>query len=384
MVIQIINISIPEVFKSYSSRYKIYREVYQQDLRGLELRNVPPELAKVVQKIVLKEKEICYKNETGKNGVNLFVPGSLWNIKEISRRILSYGDEDLGYRIINVIKNHEEYEARSYRIGSSDFNSNKAYVMGILNVTPDSFSDGGKYLDTGPAVKRGLEMLDEGADIIDVGGESTRPGAEIVDEQEEIKRIVPVIQGILKARPEAVISADTTKKNVARQALEFGAKIINDISALAFEPEIGELVKKHDAALVLMHMKGTPKDMQKEPYYDDPVSEIYDFLNEKIQSCLHIGIKKLFIDPGIGFGKRVPDNFELIKRLEDFKGLGYPILIGVSRKSFLGKTLDLHVEDRDTATAAVEAVAVKNGARIIRTHNVKNGVQVCKLLNHLT
>ncbi|MCL5029760.1 MAG: dihydropteroate synthase, partial [Bacteroidetes bacterium] len=373
-----------DVFKKYSNAYNIFRDVYQLGLTGLEIRNISNELAGVIQKIVLKEQEICYKAEnTNKKFVNLFIPASLWNIKELTRRILTSGDEDLGYKIINVIKNYEEYFSKCYKIGNKEFSFDRSYVMGILNVTPDSFSDGGKYLKLENAINHGLEMIEEGADIIDIGGESTRPGAEKVSHEEEIKRIIPVIDGILKKNPEAIISVDTTKKMIAEKALQHGAKIINDISALTFDPELGEIIKKNNASIILMHMKGTPVDMQNDPFYEDVVREIYDFLYERIQLIQKLGIKNVFIDPGIGFGKRVEDNFELIRRLEDFKSLGYPILIGVSRKSFIGKTLNLVVTDRDTATALIESLAVKNGARIIRTHNVKYGVQVCKLLKHL-
>ena len=384
MIIQIVNLSYPDVFKKYSTSYKIFREVYQLGLTGLEIRNISNELAGLIQKIVLKEKEICYKVENSqKDLINLFIPASVRNIKELTRRILTSGYEDLGYRIVNVIKNYEEYYSKVYKIGNREFSFDRSYVMGILNVTPDSFSDGGKYLKLENAVSHGLEMLGEGADIIDIGGESTRPGAEKVSDEEESKRIIPVIDGILNKNHEAIISVDTTKKKTAEKALMHGAKIINDISALRFDPELAEVVKKYNASLVVMHMKGTPKDMQSNPFYGDVVKEIYDFFYERIQEIQKLGIKNVFIDPGIGFGKRVEDNFELIRRLEDFKCLGLPILIGVSRKSFIGKSLNLEIEERDTATAVIESLAVKNGARIIRTHNVKNGIQVSKLLNHL-
>ena len=271
-----------------------------------------------------------------------------------------------------------------YIIGGRRFVFDTPYIMGILNVTDDSFSDGGKYYSTENAVKHALEMIDDGADFIDIGGESTRPGAETISTDEEIKRIIPVIENILKEKPGTIISVDTTKSFVAEIALQNGAKIINDISAFNFDPKIVDIVEKYDAAYVLMHMKGNPKDMQKAPYYDDVITEIYNFLYDKLKILDDAGISKIFIDPGIGFGKRVEDNFEILKKLEDFKSLGYPILIGTSRKSFIGKTLNLEVDNRDTATSVVESVAIKNGARVIRTHNVKNGVQVCKLLKQLT
>ncbi len=384
MVIQIINLSKPEVFKRYSKTYNVFREVYQPGLLAIELRETSDQLAEDVHRIVLSEKEIAYKSINYENNLsNILIPGSLKNIKELSKRILSTGNEDLGYKIAGTIKNYEEYDSKIYTIGKTNFCFDKAYVMGILNVTPDSFSDGGKYINTKEAIKHAINLIEEGADILDIGGESTRPGAESISAEEENKRIIPVIQEVLFQKPEMIISVDTTKQKVAEEALKNGAKIINDISALSFEPEMIKTIKDYNASLVLMHMKGTPQNMQNKPFYNDVVSEIYDFLFEKIQKASQAGIKNIFVDPGIGFGKTVDHNFEILSRLEDFKSLGYPILIGVSRKSFIGKTLDLNVDERDTATAVVESVAVRNSARIIRTHNVKFGMQVCKLLNRI-
>jgi dihydropteroate synthase len=384
MEIHIINLSQPDVFKKFSNEYKIYRDIYQPGLLGLEIRSLDEKLAQNIQKIVLDGNEICYKSEnTDKRFTNLFITGSLRNIKEIAHKILTKGDDDLGYKISNFIKNYEDYDLKSYNIGGRQFFFNKAYVMGILNVTPDSFSDGGKYLNSGAAVEHAMEMIQDGAEIIDIGGESTRPGAESTTAEEELNRVIPVIDGILLKKPDMIISVDTTKSKVAESSLEHGAKIINDISSFSFDPQIIETVKKHNAAYILMHMQGTPKNMQNNPHYDDLIKEIYDFLYEKLLVLNKYGIKETFIDPGIGFGKTVEDNFEILRRLCDFKSLGSPVLIGVSRKSFIGKSLGLDVTERDTATAALEAIAVKNGARIIRTHNVKNGVQICKLLSNL-
>lgn len=272
----------------------------------------------------------------------------------------------------------------AYTIGKRKFTFDNPYVMGVLNVTDDSFSDGGKYNKVENAVAHALEMINDGADFIDVGGESTRPGSGGISADEEIDRVIPVIENILKEKTEVIISVDTTKSSVAEEALKKGAKIINDISAFSFDPKIVDVVKKYDAAYVLMHMKGRPKEMQNDPYYDDVITEIYDFLFSKLKELEVTGFSKIFVDPGIGFGKRIEDNFEILKRLEDFKGLGYPILVGASRKSFIGKTLNLDVNNRDTASSIIDSVAIKNGANVIRTHNVKNGVQVCKLLKQLT
>ncbi|MFO7447241.1 MAG: dihydropteroate synthase [Ignavibacteriaceae bacterium] len=383
MIIQIINLSYQDVFKTYSSRYKIYRDVYQKGLFGLELRDIRPKLADIVQKIVLKEKQICYKHKQDDNHLNLFIPGSIWDFKDLSRRVLSSGDEDLGYKLINVIKNYEEYELKSFNIGDKEFLFNNTYIMGIINVTPDSFSDGGLYNSPESAVEHALNMINSGVNIVDIGGESTRPGSKPVPVDEEISRVIPVVEKILSLNKNAIISVDTTKSKVAGEALKAGAKIINDISAGEFDPEIINVTAEYNAALILMHMKGTPADMQVNPFYTDVVEEIYDFLFEKTQKAAKAGVKNIFVDPGIGFGKRIEDNFEIIRRLEDFKCLGYPVVIGISRKSFIGKTLGLDTDKRDTATAILESVAVKNGARIIRTHNTFYGLQVTKLLNNI-
>ncbi len=255
--------------------------------------------------------------------------------------------------------------------------------MGILNVTPDSFSDGGRYFDKQTAVSRAMEMIDEGADIIDIGGESTRPGANPVSEEDELNRVLPVIDKILNAKPDAVISVDTTKSKVADEALEAGSAIINDISGLVFDNKIAEIAAKHNAALVVMHIKGTPREMQRNPNYVDVVSEVYDHLYIQTELAKSAGVNKIIIDPGIGFGKKLEHNFELIKRLKDFKSLGYPILIGISRKSFIGSFLELGTDERDAASSIADTLAVMNGAKIIRTHNVKNGSAVKKLVSRL-
>jgi len=383
LVIQIINLTHSDVFKKYSSRYKIYRDVYQPGLYGLEIRNVPKQLASVVQKIVLHENEICYKSENVVNNLDLFIPGAIWNFKELSRRILSGGDEELGYKITNIIKNYEEYDLKSYRIGEKDFNFSLCYTMGILNVTPDSFSDGGLYLNEIDAVNHAINMIDAGADIIDIGGESTRPGALPVEEKEELERVIPVIKKIIELKPDAIISVDTNKSKVAGEALKCGAKIINDISGFTFDPNIFNIVKKYDAGIIIMHIKGIPNNMQQDPSYEDAVAEIFDHLYKQTTKAVKNGIKNIFIDPGIGFGKRFEDNIAIIRRLEDFKCLGYPIVIGVSRKAFLGKIIAADVNQRDIATAIMETAAAKAGARIIRTHNIQIGTQVKKILNQL-
>ena len=256
-------------------------------------------------------------------------------------------------------------------------------IMGIVNVTPDSFSDGGKYFSINQAVDHALMLLDDGADIIDIGGESTRPGSDEVDFDEELKRTIPVIKNILKIRKDVIISIDTTKSKIAEEALNAGASIVNDISGLTFDQRMIEIVKQFDAGVVLMHMKGNPKTMQQNPTYNDVVREVFDFLKVQSEKTKTNGISKIIIDPGIGFGKRVEDNFELIKSLNEFQILGYPVMIGLSRKSFIGKTLNQEINERDLATVILETISVLNSARIIRTHNVKYCNQLVKLATHI-
>ena len=254
--------------------------------------------------------------------------------------------------------------------------------MGILNVTPDSFSDGGLFFDHEMAVRRGLELEDEGADIIDVGGESTRPGSIPVSSEEEIKRVISVVEA-LSARLKIPLSVDTYKAEVARLAIEAGASIINDVSALRFDADMVNIIKKYKVPVVLMHMMGKPKDMQVNPIYDDVVKDVYNFLKERIEYAERSGISHddIIIDPGIGFGKRLNHNLLLIKHLEVFKELRCPLLLGPSRKSFIGEVLDRPVNERLEGTAAVVAAAIMKGANIIRVHDVKEMRMVVRMVD---
>ncbi|HSD62618.1 MAG TPA: dihydropteroate synthase [Ignavibacteriaceae bacterium] len=279
--------------------------------------------------------------------------------------------------------NPEIVRSNSYIIGGKEFKFDLAYVMGILNVTPDSFSDGGVYFRREDAVKHGIEMFDMGADIIDIGGESTRPGSEGVSAFEEMNRVIPVLESILSKRPEAVISVDTTKSRVASEALKRGAKIVNDISGGTFEPELLNVVSDYEAALIIMHIQGTPKTMQQNPSYDDLINDILAFLITQAAEAKKAGISKIIIDPGIGFGKSFEHNLTIIRELNGFRSAGYPVMIGISRKSFIKKLIDDLTADRDVASAVINALAIKNGATFIRTHNVLFGLQVCRLMNNI-
>jgi dihydropteroate synthase len=384
LIIQIINLSLPDSLNNYCTKYKIRPEVFSHELLCLELRDISSEMTEESLSIFLKINELFYNFEDFRKGtVDLCINGSIELFKNLSKKISSEGDKALGNKIYNAIRNYEEYDQKIYKIGGKEFHFSKAYMMGILNVTPDSFSDGGKHFDKDNAVNYGLQLLDDGADILDIGGESTRPGAEPVGDEEELNRILPVIKSILAVRSDTVISVDTTKPLVAEEALKSGAQIINDISGLTLNPGLLNVVKKYNASVIIMHMKGNPRTMQENPEYENLIQEVYDFLFMQSQKAVREGINNIFIDPGIGFGKTVDHNFEIIKRIEDFKSLGFPLVIGNSRKSFIGKTLNLKPEERDSASALVNAVSIKNGAKIIRTHNVKYGVQTIKLLNKL-
>jgi dihydropteroate synthase len=252
--------------------------------------------------------------------------------------------------------------------------------MGILNVTPDSFSDGGLFHDRDSAVKRGVQMAEEGADILDVGGESTRPGADAVPLADELDRVVPVIEG-LSREIDAVISIDTTKAEVAEAALEAGAAIVNDVSAMRFDAGMAEVVTTFDAGLVLMHMLGEPRSMQKDPKYGDVIKEVRGSLIERVGEAESSGIahERIAIDPGIGFGKTREHNLKLLKNLEHFVALRHPVLVGPSRKSFIGTTLDLEVGERLEGTAAVVAWCVFAGAHVVRVHDVKEMTRVVRM-----
>ena len=372
MVSQVVNLSNDKTFKLYKEKYN-YKTIYYHGLYGVEIKNIPAESFNLQLKT--KSENIFKTNN------ELLLVGSIKEILDNSNS--DHLQDSLKEEIKKAIDNFEKSEIIQYEIGKRKFDFKLAYAMGILNVTPDSFSDGGRFIDRDKAVSYGLEMIELGADIIDIGGESTRPGSEPVCEEEELNRVIPVINQILKLNPDAILSIDTTKEIVAKEALISGALIVNDISGGTFEPEIFNVVQKFNAVIILMHIKGKPKTMQVLPGYTDVVSEVYDYLAIQSEIAFNHGIEKIIIDPGIGFGKRSEDNLALIERLEDFKSLGFPIMIGLSRKSFIGNILNLPIEDRDDATNALNSLSLDKGARIIRTHNVAHAVQTCKLFNSI-
>ena len=250
---------------------------------------------------------------------------------------------------------------------------NKTLIMGILNVTPDSFSDGNKYISVNAAVERACEMLEEGADIIDIGGESTRPGAPSVSLSEEINRVIPVINKLKDSKTECIISVDTTKHKLAEEAILAGADIINDISGLQFDPLIAEIAAKHQAGLILMHTKGTPSNMMQEDQYENLIEEVKEFLFSAAKKAEGYGLAKenIMLDPGIGFAKNHLQNIELINNIKAFKDLKYPLLVGPSRKSFIGEILkQKNPTKRIFGTAAVIAWLVLQGVECVRVHDI--------------
>jgi dihydropteroate synthase len=252
-------------------------------------------------------------------------------------------------------------------------------IMGILNVTPDSFSDGGHFMAQKAAIVRARQMVAEGAHIIDIGGESTRPGAQPVSLQEELDRVIPIVEKIRAELP-VLISVDTSKARVMRAAIAAGAQLINDVAALRYEGSLDVIAASNEVYVCLMHIQGNPRIMQQQPHYENVVKEVKTFLHDRIQVCLTAGIDaaRILIDPGFGFGKTLTHNLQLMNQLQEFTQLGYPVLIGVSRKSMLGQILDKPVQERLYGGLALAALALHKGAKVIRTHDVAPTVEVLK------
>jgi len=256
--------------------------------------------------------------------------------------------------------------------------------MGILNVTTDSFSDGGQFIQKDNAIDHALEMEKSGADIIDIGGESTRPGAEPVTMEEELDRVIPIIED-LRYISDVCISIDTYKASVAEKALAAGADMVNDISGLQFDKKMVKIIKEKNVPVIIMHIKGTPRNMQQDPHYENLMEEIVAYFQDRVEFCHEHGIKneKIILDPGIGFGKRLQDNFELLRELKQISDLGFPVLSGPSRKSFIGLTLDLQVDERVEGTAAAVTASILNGTKIVRVHDVKEMKRVATIADNI-
>jgi len=289
----------------------------------------------------------------------VLLPGTIRELKLISEELKKqpFGLPEVGNNIIQILKNEAAKPAFS--------------VMGVLNVTPDSFSDGGDYFEESDASVRFKEMISEGADIIDVGAESSRPGSESITVEEELKRLEKVFP--LFEKSSAPVSIDTYKSKVAEIALSKGAKFVNDISALRMDNKMIDVIRNYDSKVILMHMKGMPENMQEEPYYDDVMKEIGEFFEERVDFCLSNGIDedKIILDPGIGFGKRQEDNLTILSKLEEFTSYGFPILIGTSRKSFIGRITGEEVKKRLDASIATAVYSYLKGGSIFRVHDVR-------------
>ncbi|KQC05636.1 MAG: hypothetical protein APR54_08090 [Candidatus Cloacimonas sp. SDB] len=274
-------------------------------------------------------------------------------------------------------------EQKILKMNQKEILLNEVKIIGILNVTPDSFSDGNEYLDPEAAFARAEEMINEGVDIIDIGGESTRPGAEGVSVDEELRRVIPVIKQI-RANYDIPISIDTTKSAVAEAALQTGADLINDVSALRFDEKMIQILQKNEKIpVILMHMQGKPRTMQKAPQYQDVIEEILEFFDERINVCLNAGISldRILIDPGIGFGKRQQDNLEILKKISEFKCLGRPVVLGASRKSFINRIYESEAFERLEGSLATSALAFHQGIDLVRVHDVKAHKRLIKTLS---
>lgn len=315
---------------------------------------------------------------------DVLLMGTRTQLAELCRK-LSYQPFDLpalGEEIATLVERFDSGGPRDFRARGATLDLRaRVHIVGILNVTPDSFSDGGAYMRPTAALEHALSMVRDGADIIDVGGQSSRPGSAPIPEEEELKRVVPVVARIHEEWP-GPVSVDTSRARVAEEALKAGASIVNDITAFRGEPEIAEVTARYEAACILMHMRGTPETMQDSPAYGDLVGEIAAFLGAAVERARQAGVgeDQIAVDPGIGFGKTTEHNLEILNRLPELAVLGKPVLVGPSRKSFIGNVLDLPVGERLEGTLAAVAYAVAQGARLLRVHDVRPSLRAARLV----
>ena len=324
-----------------------------------------------------------FEHPTSNSPSDVVLTGMFDQLKRTISSIMTHDDipanlsKNIDSLLDNYLRSDYKIDCRGKILDLAD----RTHVMGSRNVTPDSFSDGGLYANMDKALAHAHEMAAAGADIIDIGGESTRPGARPLSEEEELYRIIPVIERLF-AELTLPISVDTYKAKVAKKAFEAGASIVNDISGLRFSPDMARVAADYGAAVVIMHIKGTPRDMQQDPVYSDLVGEVMSYLNEGIDIAVKAGIdrEKVLIDPGIGFGKTLEHNLAILDRLDEFRGLGRPIVLGTSRKKFIGTVLDIPEPDqRVDGTAATVALGIERGASVVRVHDVKRMVQVARV-----
>ena len=354
--------------------------------RTIKIKNVS-----VTKANIIKQDMLSFGGEvaTAKGTINhsikhtdILIFGTIHQIKNLTFKLKRqyFGLKDLAVQIEKALDDHDSSPA-PIKIGGKSFVFGKrTYIMGILNVTPDSFSDGGKFINFSDAVSHGKKMIENGADIIDIGGESTRPGAQSVTAEEEIKRVIPVIKELSKIKG-AIISIDTMKSKVAEAAIKAGASMINDVSALRGDRKMAKVAGRRNVPVVLMHMLGNPRIMQENPRYEDLISDIISCLQNSITLAIKGGVQKsrIIVDPGFGFGKTVEHNLEILRRLKELKGLGCPVMIGTSRKSTIGSILDLPPDKRLEGTAATVTAAIASGADIVRVHDVAEISKVVKM-----
>ena len=377
---------IKPIYLSSKSKISIYQEKYNLDPNSFwqgqylfEISNYSPKQFNILK--ALSKNELQFVNVFENNESNKILVHFLnrnWSSRKISD--ITDEDEELGDFFNQASVFFSDKIEPVWKINKRTLNFSQApFIMGILNVTPDSFSDGGQFNGLNKAIDHALSMADNGADMIDIGGESTRPGSDVVSIAEELKRVIPVIEAIRK-HTDILISIDSYKSVVVDNAIKAGANIINDISACTFDEQMVSVAKRHDTPIVLMHMKGTPKNMQVNPEYEDVYLEVYQFLSQQIKMLMKEGIHKIAIDPGIGFGKRLQDNLQILNNLECFKFLCQPVLIGASRKSFLGHILDKDVDRRLYGSLSVALLSALKGADIIRVHDVAETKEVLKIM----
>jgi dihydropteroate synthase len=353
-----------------SGQVATLRELLQSSDSEADLHSAPSSVSK------------HYRTSTGNNSFALAITGTFDQLKHVVRSITTnHLPANLAKKIDSLLDNYMRSDYKINCKGNILDLGSRTHIMGILNVTPDSFSDGGLYNDSAKAVQRAHEMAAAGADIIDIGGESTRPGAEPLSEEEELRRIIPIIERLV-VELTVPISVDTYKASVAKKALESGASIVNDISGLRFSPDMAKTVADYGAAVIIMHIRGTPRDMQQDPVYDDVVFDVMSYLEEGIAIAVKAGVdrEKILIDPGIGFGKRLEHNLTLLNRLDEFRSLGRPIVLGTSRKKFIGTILGIPVPERRVdGTAPTLALGIERGASVVRVHDVARMVQVVRM-----
>ena len=353
-----------------SGQVATLRELIRSSDSGADLNSAPSSVSKQ------------YRTPPGNTSFALALTGTFDQLKHVVCSITTnHVPENLANKIDSLLDNYMRSDYKINCRGNILDLGSRTHIMGILNVTPDSFSDGGLYNDTAKAVLRAREMAAAGADIIDIGGESTRPGAEPLSEEEELRRIIPIIEHLV-AELTVPISVDTYKATVAKKALEAGASIVNDISGLRFSPDMAKTVADYGAAVVIMHIKGTPRDMQQNPLYDDVVADVMSYLEEGIAIAVKAGVdrEKILIDPGMGFGKTLDHNLTLLNRLDEFRSLGRPIVLGTSRKKFIGTILGIPVpEQRVDGTAPTLALGIERGASLVRVHDVARMAQVVRM-----